>query len=372
MFKKFVIFIFSVIIFQGCVKEPILPEGNKTFSLSGEFALILGEGLIGNNNASLTLIEFESGNASINFFEACNNFPLGDIANDAVIYDNFFYVLVSNSKVFYQIDLITGKVKNKLLFEGESFPRKFIIYYNSAYITDAYKSMVYKVDLNEMKILKSVKVGPQPEGITQFGGKLFIVNSGWGDVNKNAPDASTISIIDAQSMVEINKINSGKNPVEIIADTINQYLYVNYYNLPSLKDSLGGIVQYNINSLNKINEWRGNYSSLKLSCTGDSILFLKGGFQQKDKVESNSIQLIDLRRNSIKTIIVNDKLKENWYNFEIDYKRNYLWISNAGNFQSEGEVLIYPLNALQTNLFPIKSFKTGINPNKILIKNNAN
>jgi hypothetical protein len=350
---------------NSCVKTPTSPVNDESLP-SGEAIIVLCEGLNGYNNAELNILELNTGKTFNKVFEQINKFPLGDIANDIVRSDNFIYIVVSTSKLIYKINLSTWKVEGKTIFTGNNFPRKLIINENFGFVTDAYSSKVNKIDLSSMLVIDSVQVGPQPEGISIHSGKLFIVNSGWGDINKDAEDASTISVVDINNFSLIKTLNTGANPVEIITNAEKNKLYVCYYNLPSLKDSLGGIIQYEMNTLHKSKEWRGNFSEMKLSTTGDSIIVLNGGFQQKQINEISSIQVIDLKTDFTSILLENPTLNEKWYNFEIDYQRNQLIIANAKNFQSKGELLIFDMNSKLTKPKLLYSVETGINPHKII------
>lgn len=364
MKRLFVILIlFSTL--NGCVKNPTTIKENDIIDFSSHFSIVLCEGLFGYNNASLTFCNLDRGMSDINFFENINNFPLGDIANDAIKIGDYLYVVLSNSKTIYKINFNNGRVENKLNLNGENFPRKLCIISDSIGIyTDAYSNTLNEINLNSMNVTKSLTIGPQPEGLAYFNGKIYVANSGWGDVNKNAPGASTISIVDVSSFEEVNRVPTGLDPTEIQIDTNKKLLYVLYYNLPSLKDSLGGIIQYDLISGQKKDEWRGNFSNMQLSLSCDSILVVKGGFQKKTELYQNSIFLIDLKNKSTKDLIGNNNENENWFNFQIDYLRNQIWISNAKNFQSNGEILIYDL----FSKILIKKYSTGINPSKIIFK----
>lgn len=359
-----IILLLTLLSISSCIKTPTNPIQDQTLP-QGEFSLILCEGLNGYNNAEINVFESETGELHENIFEKINEFPLGDIANDIQISENYLFIVVSASKVVYKIDLKSWKVTNQLHFEGNHFPRKLILDDGLGYLTDAYSSQLYKIEINSMKIIDSVKVGPQPEGLASNLKNIYVVNSGWGDINKNAEGASTISVIDKNTFSVMKSIKTGSNPVEIQIDDKNNFLYVVYYNLPSLKDSLGGIIKYDLLDINILQEWRGNFSEMKLSYSGDTIYTLNGGFQQKQKNEQSSIQLIDLAQGNTKTLLKNDNSFEKWYNFAIDYKRNYIWIANAKNFQTKGEIKIFEL----VNSTPkiIKSLTTGINPNKIIL-----
>jgi glutamine cyclotransferase len=252
---NFIFFILLISLTAGCVKELLAPNESGVFNLDDDIAIIVNEGLYGYNNASISLLDLNDNSYVENIFEKVNLYELGDVANDAITQNNFLYVVVSNSKTLFKINLNTMKVISKLTFSGNNFPRKLSIINDSTLLlSDAYSSSIYKVNSNNMEVGKSINVGPQPEAIANFSHYAYVVNSGWGDINKNAANSSTISIIDLNNFVELKKIETGKDPVELAIDTINRYLYVMYYNYPSLKDSVGGIIQYDLSYFNNLNK----------------------------------------------------------------------------------------------------------------------
>jgi glutamine cyclotransferase len=371
--KKILNFIFFILLISltGCVKELLAPNESGVFNLDDDIAIIVNEGLYGYNNASISLLDLNDNSYVENIFEKVNLYELGDVANDAITQNNFLYVVVSNSKTLFKINLNTMKVISKLTFSGNNFPRKLSIINDSTLLlSDAYSSSIYKVNSNNMEVEKSINVGPQPEAIANFSHYAYVVNSGWGDINKNAANSSTISIIDLNNFVELKKIETGKDPVELAIDTINRYLYVMYYNYPSLKDSVGGIIQYDLsdlNNLNKTNEWFGNFSNLKISATGDTLFFIANNTPGKDNNKNGSIKMLDVQRNLMKDILVN-YTPNFWYCFTIDVKKNLIWVGNAKNFTSDGEILVYSLNFNNPNEQPLIKYTTGNNPNRILLK----
>lgn len=364
------IFLIILLCLVSCKREPVAPVNTNNIDLKNNFSLIFCEGNYGLSNASISYFNLESGEVNNQFFEQINGYQIGDVLNDALLYKDFLYVVVSTSKTIYKISLKNGQVAQKLNFTGNNLPRKIVLYDDSTcFVTDAYSNSVFEINTSGMSIKRQIKVGVQPEGIGIYNNYLFTVNSGWGDINKNAPDASTISIIDLFSNQELNKIKTKNNPVELLVDSINKFLYVVYYNYPSLKDSLGGILQYDLRSFKLLQEWRGNYSNLTLSHSRDTLFMIANNTPGKETLTNGSIRMINRKTNEIKDLIIN-KTKDFWYSFFIDYKRNYIWVANSKNFQSSGEIYIYPTDFNNSTSNYLKKFIVGINPNKIILINN--
>jgi len=367
MYIKKIIFLLSLLLLVSCSKTPQPIEPNNS-EYSKPSAFILCEGLYGYNNATLTRFDIQTNNRDLDFIGHNNpGYQLGDIANDALLKGDSLFVLVSSSKVLYLIDAKTGKILKYINFEGDRYPRRLAIANDSIiYFSDAYDNSINEVNINQSKITKCIKVGPQPEGLFYYRNKVYVVNSGWGDLNKANPDAGTLWIINLNSNNIDKKINIGPNPVEIILDSLNNRYFITYYNFPSEIDSLGGIFEFDLQNNMKLMQWQGNFTNALYDESHNSIFAIVKNFSNNSTNFYSGIAAINLNDNALKQIIKNNAPQNTWYSLAFDKVRNYIWIGNAKNFQVNGEVLIYDLDNLTV---PINSIETGINPNKILFYN---
>lgn len=358
----FFLFLFS------CVQDPLQLQENNIDLGQPPFALIVNEGLFGYNNATLTLFSIPTGKLNNNIFYEKNGFELGDIANDAITIDTTIFVLVSTSRILYEISTKSFKVTRLLKFPEGSYPRQIINYNQILLVSDAYLNSVYIIDKNEFKIKQSINVGAQPEGLAILDNKLYVVNSGWGDLNAENPEASTIYEIDLNNYEIINKIKTFSNPVEIFADTLNKKIYLTYYNYPSKIDSIGGIVEYDKN-LQILRHWKGNFLKTKKFESLPYLISILDNNPANGKNNRPGLALIDLITNSVSTILENKIKGEFWYNFEIEESTNRLWICNARDFQSRGKIHIYDFSYNFQKISLVKELTVGINPNKIIFLN---
>lgn len=361
--KPFII-LFSFILLVSCVKTPQPTENNNT-QYSQPAAFILCEGLYGYNNASITRYDISTNNVDFDFIGHNNTqSQLGDIANDAILKGDSLFVLVSTSKTLFLINANTGKILNYANFEGFRYPRHFAIANDSIlYFSDAYDNSINEFNINQWKITNSISVGPQPEGIFFYHNKIYVVNSGWGDINKSHPDAGTLWIINTTTNIIEKKIKVGPNPVEIVLDSMNDRYFVTYYNFPSQPDSLGGIIEYSLYDDKEIMHWRGNFTNVLINNANNSLFAI---YNNSPKIQNNingGIVQLNIDDNSMKLIIKNNVPNSIWYALAYDEQRQYVWIGNAKNFQVNGEILIYDLSNPSN---PFKSLMTGMNPNRVL------
>jgi glutamine cyclotransferase len=349
----------------SCVSDPTVPNLQSEFEIKPSSVLVLCEGLLGYNNSSITLINIEENKLSNSIFEKVNLHPLGDIANNVLKSEGYYFVLTSSSRTLYKIDKNTLKVIKSTTFSGNSLPRKMALNNNVIYITDAYQNCIHKVEKNSLNYLNSIKVGAQPEGIVIFNNMIYVVNSGWGDINKNHPQANYLYKIDIISENLVASIQTDKNPVELICDTINSNIYLTYYNLPSLPDSTGGIVKYD-SQLNELSRVNGNFIRTKFSDRSNILYAINDNTPGKNNQNKSGIVEINMNSKSVETLVLNKQKQEFWYNFEIHPESKMLWVCNAKNFQNTGEIMIYDNWKINESSEIILSFPTGINPNKII------
>lgn len=356
--KLLILFWFLYFLFSSCNENNALNFENNSDSTSSNFALILCEGLWGYNNSIVSKLNLLNFNLVKDFTSNENpNFKIGDLGNDIVIKGDTFFVVVTTSKVVEFFDVKSGRLLGYITFEGNSAPRRLALINDSLFaVTDLYQDCIHIVNYRTKKIIRQIKVGPAPEFVAYFDGKLYVTNSGYGDFRANEPKAGTLSVINVSTMEEERVLPVGPNPIEIIIDERRKLMFVSFNHLPSFKDSVGGIVVFDLNSLSKVNEYRTFARSLFLVGASSSLFFISN-----DKVLRLTYNL-----NQVDTILINPDTRENWYSVAFDWKDEYLIIGNARNYTVEGEVLIYRLTQKNTEL--IQRLSVGVNPSKIVLK----
>lgn len=181
---------------------------------------ILSEGTWNRNQAELAYYDYSTGVITKKYFKAQNEKELGDTGNDLAIYGSKMYCVVSGASVdaggghIEIIDPATGISQKRIPLTDMSgnvdMPRRITFYKDKAYVT-AYSGMVARLDTASLEIDGRTRLsGTFPEGIAQYGGKLYVCNSGQGTGN-------TISVVDIASFKESKTISVPLNPVNIRA-----------------------------------------------------------------------------------------------------------------------------------------------------------
>lgn len=345
---------FSIIILFSisCSENPTKDESQyKNFKKS---VFILCEGQWGLGNSRLDEINLENFEVNKDIYGKINNNSfLGDIANDIVLKGDTAFISVTTSKSIEVLNLKENKFIGRMIFEGKRAPRKiFILNDTLAYVTDLYDYSVSLFNPSTLEIKnEKIIVGPAPEGIEYNNGKLYVVNSGYGDYLKDKENASTISVIDINTNKVERFIPTGLDPIKIKFNPVNKLFYLLYKNLPSNKDSLGGIIVYD-NSFNLLKEVKGAFSDFSIDKSGQIwIVNQEGVFT----LSNNSFE--------ISKVIDNPNKNQFWYSINTLVDENLIVIGNAYNYTIEGKIMFYQ----RDSKIKLAEVQTGVNPNTILL-----
>jgi len=225
--KKIFYFLLLATIFTACEKDD-LPNHEPVESISGVF--ILNQGSWGLNNAGISYHDFETGNFRFDI----TNQSLGDIGQDMIAYGSKLYVTVSESGRISVFDLKTqARIKDIDLKNGEQLRQpRFMASHNGKVYVTTLDGNVVRIDTTSLNQDGIAPVGLNPEGITAYGGKLYVANSGgynWPDYNK------TLSIVDIATFKEEKTITVGLNPINVHADSYGNVFLAyrgNYDDIP--------------------------------------------------------------------------------------------------------------------------------------------
>lgn len=179
-------------------------------------AYVLNEGLWGNNDGSLTMLDYNSGAASNEYFAAQNGRGLGDVAQTAAIYGSKLYIVVWGSNTLEIAQAADAKALKQISFAGRS-PRCVAFYGSKAYV-GCYNKYVYAIDTATLMVTDSCRLtGMQPEGMCVAGDKLCVC-SGWEyDANGGTVFDNTMSVVDLGTFSEVRKVQVGLNPAKVMA-----------------------------------------------------------------------------------------------------------------------------------------------------------
>lgn len=346
----------------SCIDTPQAPEngnGNNT----GGF-LVVNEGLWGQSNSSITYINDMTGETISNYFANANKgITPGDLANDILVKGDTALLIMNSEDLLILFDCNTGEYYNEIKLPDGSSPREGELYQDSIlFISNLYGNSVSVINITTNEIIQNIETGPNPEGLELIENKLFVCNSGLGEINKDIPLAGTVSIYDLNNFNFLESAFIGPNLTEVLYNQNNKRIYFCYLNFFS-DDSLGGIVEYDL-SLNKLREWKTQASSLVISELENRLYFIEQSISGISEEHYSRVSYISLSDNNAEIInfVENDNNNDYWYSLYFDNISNRIFVGNARNYQVNGEILIY--DAISANL--LKRYKVGINPTKVI------
>lgn len=345
-----------LVLTSGGCKESTVPSAPQPSSAHG--AYILCEGLWGHDNATLARIELPSGTVIPDVL-AGTGLRLGDIGNDMRRLGDTLYVVVSGSRSIECFRVSTAQWIGRIRLQQNFYPRQLCIVNDTlGLLTDLYGDAVTSVHLRQLRELpKRYAVGPAPEGIAAFGDMVFVANSGYGDYRAQEPKAGTLSVLSLSQQKEVATLAVGPNVVTVTLNPRWQRLYAVYLHLPSAwrQDSLGGVVEYSLPSLQRLRTWRVPIAGYDVAWTPtyDTLLFLT-------PQGVRGIALADTTSSPVAVWLNPQPRYDNWYTVAVD-PDGFLWIGNARTFTVAGEVL-----RIQRATGQIRRFPVGVNPGTIL------
>lgn len=351
-----------LILCVSCVRTPNSPE-NSDFITGENGVFILCEGLWGSDNATISRFDFSNGIIINQYFRKANpELRIGDTASDLEIKGDTAFVSVSTSSTIEVFSKINGKSIGRIFLPQNSMPRDIVIINDTiGYVTLLFKNQIAKFNPKTLTYSgETIDVGPFPEGATRLGNYLYVANSGYGDFFHYAPKAGSLSVVDINNSKEFKSIFCGKNLIEVVANAKYNRIYAAYYNLPSLPDSLGGIVEIDAATHQITRHWRTRPTDITLSPSMDTLYFLQGN---TDAI--SGVFFIPLNKTSaqIEQKIINKNPNSIWYSLAISPDASLVLVGNAKRFTSNGELLIFKNNF---DSIPIKTYPVGVNPNKIV------
>lgn len=199
-------------------KRPV--NDNPLAPVEGYGAYVLNQGNYYNGiEGGLSVIDYDSETAMNNVFVAANHRSLGDTPQCGVAYGSKIYIGTSVSNTIEVIDRATCKaIKQIKLAEGSlpgRSPYSMVTNRGKVFIS-MFDGYLARLDTTTLEIEKSVAVGPNPDQIALYKGKIYVpVSDGMNWPNYG----TTACVVDPQSMAIERTFTVGLNPTQfLVAD----------------------------------------------------------------------------------------------------------------------------------------------------------
>lgn len=221
-------FLFAALLFASAASLTSCEKDSPTtkpinFDLPYDM-IIVNEGNFTKIDGSFSLY-FESKDSVANdVFKKVNGRELGDVVQSLKMVDSLGYFVSNNTGVIEVVSLKTFKSKATISNLGN--PRYMEAYNGKGYVSEWKSDAIVVIDLASNKVIKSIKVGIDPEGLFISGDKLFVANSSHGNyTNGYKGKDNTISVIDLKTDNVVKTITVGDKPFKFTQD-INGNIWV--------------------------------------------------------------------------------------------------------------------------------------------------
>lgn len=179
-------------------------------------------------------------------------------------------------------------------------------------ILNSDKDTLYKVDMEELKLLNEVSLGRCPIRIKAFGNKIYVVNI----------DSNSLSIIDRNSLDIIESIYVGEKPTDFVIDERSGKVYITNLNSHSIS-----IIDYENGSIEEI---KLTFMPFRIKVESGVIYVL--GFANNHSLRNSILYSLDIELNKpIWTKIIDgiyfDFIKANEMNcfYMVDSENSWLY-----------------------------------------------
>lgn len=367
--KKCLVLVFLVFfVAVSCSKQSGKVEANIYMNLSQSRGVYIGcEGNFTGGNASLSYYDKNSKESYNKIFENTNNFPVGDVLQSTKVRGDKLFMMVNNSGKIYIVD------KNSLLYsntiKGLVSPRYIeFIDDNKAYITDLYSPAIAVLDLQTLKVNKSILVGYSPTGAPRGTEEMvrykdIVYTSSWSYGDQ-------VYKIDVNQDKVVDSLTVTLQPNSLVLDKNNKLWVLSdggYVGNPleKRKASLTCIdaETFKIDRVLTFNSDIAQPSRLRINSAKDALYFVYGSHRVSTSdygVYKMSVDATQLPASAY--IPADGKLI---YSLGIDPQNEDIYIGDALDYVQRGVIYRYSKDAEQ-----IDRFSVGIIPGSFTFKTN--
>lgn len=330
-------------------------EGTK-LTLPSSRVFILNEGSYQKNNAGITFYApNKDGSFVADIYKAQNDKGLGDTGQDIILYNDYIYVSVYNSGLLLKLNTAGVEQKRLEFSKNDGLPRHIAALDGKIYVV-LYSGKVAKVDAETFTIEGYANVGMNPDGIAIANGYLCVANTGQGK-------DSTVTIIDARSLLVTNTIKVAQNPEKVLVSEGQFFIqayggsYPNYtYPVQRVDISTGAVTT--IAKATHFCEYRG------------TIYMVYGDTDWKTyKTKSNTFTSYDVRKGMVNSSnflrdMPEELASESVYMMEVNPNNGDIYIGTS-DFKTNGNIYRFGRNGK----FIEKFSSGGVSPNNAVFYN---
>lgn len=246
--RKLALMLFAAVLAAGFTAcEDDNNGGAATETVSG-FYTINGGNMSGNIPASITAYDYASETSTDKLddaFFAANGIALGDGAQQAIVHKGKMYIVMYRSNLIWVVDPVTLDIITSIRPQGDAVSPRAIVAKGNRLYCSMYTGYVIEIDADTDEITRTVKVGPNPDGIAIAGNMLVVANTDGQNSRNNYADNS-ISVIDLDTFTQTEIRNTkfpGNHPTEAASNGTDAFVVMQgSYKKPSDADYVPGII----------------------------------------------------------------------------------------------------------------------------------
>lgn len=314
------------------------PEGysgpNCEISSFENGVFVVHEGNFLGGNASLSFLSKYTGVMSNGVFNSVNGIPLGDVGQSMEVYGGKGYIVVNNSGKVEVVNL--DDLSSVGTISGLTSPR-YIAFVSStkAYISDLFSGVVSIFNPQTLAVTGGVSIAGQTEQMVVVNNNLIVAGT----------DADKVYKIDPTTDAITDSVNVGEGPSNLVVDANNRVWVLTN---GGWGNEVPKLVRINPTDMSieltldfpSVNNYPGN---LEINGAGTTLYYVDG------QVFQMAISATSLPVTPFASAFA--------YKCGIDPADDVVYISDAGDFNSNGWVYRY-----QSDGTPIDTFDVGVIP----------
>lgn len=320
--------------------------GDDDTSPSGAFSsgvLIVNEGNFTEEDGSISFYDGES--VSQGAFQTVNDLPtLGSVVQSMTVSDDYAYIVVNNSN---KVEVVERYTFESVTTIDAALPRYMVISEGIGYLTEwvsfGSAGQVSRIDLSTNTVIGTIEVGFLPEDIEIVNGSLYVT------------EAFGSSLYEVDLSTETVTTYELTNGSEQIVTDANSNLWIaceggSDENFAPLNN--GSLVQFNTTTktITQTFELNVNYQGkLAIDVSGNTIVIPVNSDVFSFEIDATSFP---------SSPVISDENMTSIYGVGVDPESGDIYLGDSKNFLDDGEVFIYN----QSGTFKT-SFGVGRAPN---------
>jgi len=311
------------VLFVSCRKEGSPEEPN--IPVQGQSVWILNEGTFNWGNASIDVLNAETGQLSSDVFMAVNKRPLGDVLQSVTFVGNEAWLVVNNSMKIERIN--PADFKSKGTIDGLRSPRYLLPLDSKVYVSDLYSGEILVLDKFNGSKLKSIACAGWTEEMLFKDGFVWVCN-----VRKKK-----VYLINPESDKLVDSVSVGDAPRSIVCDKRGQIWVLCEGEIPPSETpgSLWCIDPVSRVVKDSMSFPAGSHpSNLCLNADSDQLYFLWKG-----------VRKMSIDDSQIPSTAWIEQGTQQFYGLAVNKADGNVWVSDAGDFVQRGKVMRYNSSA---------------------------